>query len=260
MRQMTKMRLLVTAFLGAFIGGNYVLLGRDWPNWVTIPLHVLLSIGILTECAILFFSCFRVKPMGNGELCYDPENLWWKMMRSFWKGQWPDKIKICKSNWLTYTFISFFLLCIALVVAMIAVVVMLFYSLYVDPWITLACMGVILAVGLICRFCEYLSDRSEIVDRVFSVLGIGLFVCFVLFAAVIMPILGLHVEFHLSILEAVGRYLIVIGFIAGVVGLVYAVFRFKFFKGLKNTWFGQYVDKNLCPELVACPLDGKCGQ
>lgn len=260
MRQMTKMRLLVTAFLGAFISGNYLLLGRDWPSWVMIPLHILLSIGILTECAILFFSCFRVKPMDNGELCYDPENFWWKTMKKFYGDHWSDRIKICKSNWLTYGFVTVFLFCFAMASGLLFCIGAIVYGIFADPLsaakIAGMAIGVLTVFAIVSYLGGYWAGKSELTERIFEVV-VGVVVCFILLmGGVFGPVFWIGEHYETSIFGSVGIYFLYILGIVGAVALVYGLF--KVCKSLKNTWLGHYIDENLCPELVACPLEGKC--
>src|SRR6267154_4062910 len=63
------------------------------------------GILLLAAIVIFVFSFVRIKRDG-GELCYDPNNFYWKLMKEAYGNTWGDRVSLCKSYWLTVWLIA----------------------------------------------------------------------------------------------------------------------------------------------------------
>lgn len=120
---MIRMRVILLMVALAFVYGQYWIFTTPMGIFLQISFHALDAAFLLAAAGILFFSFFQIDITPQGELCYNPNNFWWKAMSEFWDGVWKDKNSLCKAYWLTFFLICIWLIAFAIIAAVLALVI-----------------------------------------------------------------------------------------------------------------------------------------
>jgi len=252
--------------------GQYALVQSSPNEVLAVVLHVLGSILLLAAMGIFTLSFIEVGVSPQGELCFNPNNPFWKLMKFVYEGVWKDRNSLCKSYWL----FAFILLFGAFILGVIGVVLYGIVTELIPNTVTVIQEEGILAVvkpvaigigvivaffGIIVLFVN-LALKHLWLKRLLQVLGWIILVTVLFLAFVFGPIHSIQDNQDVTTSEAIPIYLkwvgITLGSIAAAVLLIWAAF--KYLPMLRNTWLGQIIlaiKRNLCPSLVACPIAGK---
>ncbi|MBI2062535.1 MAG: hypothetical protein HYT64_02500 [Candidatus Yanofskybacteria bacterium] len=280
---MNKTRGLLSFVALLTIIGQVFVLHSHLPNDWKFFLHVADGILLLSALTMLLFSFFRVGVTTDGELCYNPDNWYWKTMAWFYdKLSDPysssfsqGKVSLCKSFWMTAGVIF-------VVTGLLVLVGLLTVSLWDAYWkygllkMFYAALGfVVLAaavIGVICglvvgaeKISNKIDDATHNKHRLRNAMAttktvaepLFLFGFFSLFL-VIFPIMIIAVKFKVSFFTAIVYYLVgVTGLVLTIGGAVLLIwFVFKYLPGIiGNTVLGQFLSakkKQFCPTLTRC--------
>lgn len=274
MSSLAKLRLNLFAIIALCGYGAYIIQGLDHQNIVVffdtylnfevradkiiILAYILDSTLLLAAVNILFFSCFKIHIAPDGRFCYDPNNPYWKFMRSLYTSWWGEKISLCRSFWITVH-------CELVILLVIAVC----YTAYdFIMWATGQTFSELLNVGkifaiagaFIALFSLTIFYLGKLTDRFpwmkyvwYCGAGAGLVGLFV-----VLPIFVMLDEGFL-LRAAILTYLKWAGMIGGtgvaVFGLVWTAFRY--IPALRNTWLGLTLltlKSKACLTLYECPV------
>ena len=258
---MLRTRAILLALSAALSYGQYVLLESNLNEGLRYVLHGAGVILSLAAISILLFSFVRIGRTADGQPCFDPLNPYWKLMREFFGETWGDRIRLCKSYWLTVMFIS---LCVA-VLAIVAAVVLgsgwtILQAVKVPgkvPLVLGIVVGIVVASMGLVAFGTWLTEKFPKIKYLWGTLGVALAVAFL----VIMPIGTIRNNRDVSVATASSIYMVwLVGIVAAIGAVVFLIWAvFKYLPVLKNTWLGQLfgaIIGQFCPTLVACP----CGK
>ena len=229
-------------------------------------LHIVLDILLLATASILIFSFFRVDVMPDGQLCYNPNNPYWKLMKYFYSQSFKSRISLCKAYWATVGLLTLGAVILLIFGALLTIVGTLSYTVYdaaynlnKDSAVGLGLLGImILCIFIIGGVCKLLGWFEEKLPW-FEYVNVALRIIILFAVGVALPIYAIHAYYVISYGAAALVYLKLVGLgtvtIAGVVFLIWAAF--KYFPIFKNTWVGyilRLAKKELCPQLIACPV------
>lgn len=264
------MRVILLALV-AFLGyGQYWLLESNFKNQaLPIILHIVGTILWIAAASILFFSFLRVGTTSDGQLCFNPNNPYWKLMRKFWGDAWGDRISLCKSYWLTVAFVAASSYISAMAGVMLYGLTKLAFEIAKAPAkfgkearASVPALGwfVVIAVllVLVVLFCIWATKKLPALKYLwYGILGV-----FVAGMLVAFPIFLIVDYQRITVSAASLIYLKWAGIVVGVMALAALVIvaAFKYLPAIRNTWLGQLLkaaEGELCPILVACPLP--CG-
>lgn len=266
---MNKMRAIVFMFLCLLGYGYYFLLSHELnPVALKVGLYSVMGIFSSAFVIILLSSFFRIKKSPNGILCYDPQNLYWRVMKSIWANRWDTKVSLCKMFWLTIAAILGGLMYIVVV----AVCIVFIGALGVGGYFLLKyasvlnvmfwSLGIVSGLGILAviSYLVYLWMRT-FSFKTREMIGIIASVVFLGFALVGLPI-GVIIENGHSLSQAIFLYLkwtsIIVGVLVGTCFLI--AYAIKYIPMLKDTFLGivyTAIKTKTCPILYECSFEGK---
>ncbi len=279
---MNKMRGLLLFVALLTITGQIIILNTHLHSVWRFVLHVGDGILLISALIMLMFSFFRVGITASGELCYNPDNWYWKTIAWFYDvldvstnpfGR--GKVSLCTAFWLT-------VLAISMVVASLGGTVLIsntLWELYLKFGllkIILVTLGTIAVLALFVgglygtitatdkishKFYQVVTDKPRLrnaVEAIGNVLQILFLIGILFLFLVILPIMAIMDSFKVSLHTAIIYYLIgVAGLsltIGGVILLIW--FLFKYLPRIaSNTVLGQFLlakKKDFCPTLTRC--------
>lgn len=215
------------------------------------------AILFLAAVIVCGFSFVRIKRVG-GELCYDPSNPYWRLMKWSYGKEWGDRVSLCKSYWLTVWLLGGpSVVVVSLTCFAVFVVPEIYHEICKDPYeagkSALLAIGGIGALTTVVGFCAWLTSKASWLGYVWASVGVVMAVG----SLVVLPIGTIAHDRQITISSASGIYSewvsLIIGCGALLALLIWAAFRF--IPWLAHTWLGQMLgvlkDK-ICPTLVAC--------
>ncbi len=280
---MNKTRGLLSLVALLTIAVQVFILHSHLSNVWRFTLHVADGIPLFSALTMLLFSFFRVGVMADGELCYNPDNWYWKTMAWFYDPLYfplsspfeRGKVSLCKAFWLTVFAI--------LIIIGLSVLAFVLVSLIWDAYLKFGLLKMILTVVLIAtgvaallgacyglsvgedkiknKYYQAVADRPRLRnaaettgDILMPIIAIG-----VLFSlTVVMPILVIMDIAKVPLYTAIVYYLVGVAGLALTVGgaafLIWLIFKYLP-RIIGNTVLGQFLaakKKRFCPTLTRC--------
>lgn len=263
---LVRMRLILGVLSGILIYGQKFLaelmqvasVGREHTDFRP-ELQALDGVLLLAALTIFIFSFVRISRVGN-DLCYDPGNPYWKLMKGLYGDSWKDSMSLCKSYWMTVwmIFLPAVLVTLLSLFAIFAIPAML-HDLAgrtwqeIFMWIGIFTGTAIVGVGLV-FLIGWMAEKLKWFKHMVSALLIAGMVV----STIAIQIYSIHQERKIAIASAAWIYSGWAGSIVGCAGL--AIFliwaAFKFLPSLANSWIGRIFaafKEKMCPVLIACP-------
>lgn len=278
---MNKTRGLLLLVTLLTLAGQILILHSHLHNNLQFTLHVADGILLLSALTMLLFSFFRVGVTACGDLCYNPDNWYWKTMKEFSDSLYAPysspfdrgEVSLCKAFWLT-------VFAVFMVIVLSALAVSLFILLWDVYWkfgllkIILFAFGIVAFIGVIIgivfasekvkvQYDQIVDDKPRLrnaMETIGNILGVLLFIDLIFFIVVVVPVIIIMEKAKVSLYVAVIYYLIgVFGLtltIGGAWLLIWGTFWYlpRVMRGSVLEQFLSAKKKQFCPTLVACKL------
>lgn len=282
---MNKTRGLLSLVALLTIIGQVFVFNSHLANGWKFLLHVSDGILLLSALTMLLFSFFRVGITASGEICYNPDNWYWKTMKGFSdflyspysSPFYQGKVSLCKAFWLTV--IAGFMVTIFLMFA-VGFIVLLWHIYWKFGLLKIIFtgLGIVAFTGVIIgtivgtvfiskkievQYCQIVDDKPRLRNAMEIIRSILLnFVLFglIFFMIVVMPIIVIMEEAKVSLYIAIIYYAVGIVGLALTIGgaclLIWSIFSYLP-KVMRGSMLGQFLSakkKQFCPTLVACSV------
>lgn len=261
---MKKMRIILGFWTVIFLSMHYhyftMMSNYSVIHPVLILKQALISILSISSLAILISTLFRIDVNLDGQLCYNPKNIYWKTLSAF--ADIGPQIKLCKMYWITafivtITYLAILIICVFIWILKLIVVSLFTWSLSPELFnllfITVVAMIVVSFVFLFIYIQKkYKSKSMTILLSFLTVIFFG-FGIYVIFKTFLIPSFFFLYELFTSpnIIVMIGSIL----FFSMIVSYLLIKLALKFIPELKNTILGRIYysgEAGLCPTVYAC--------
>ncbi|PIR69368.1 MAG: hypothetical protein COU47_03290 [Candidatus Niyogibacteria bacterium CG10_big_fil_rev_8_21_14_0_10_46_36] len=250
------------SFIMAVLGvGSFWVIDVSWGALFVFGLLGIMTLLFVSAFIIFVSSFMQVGMLPNGQLCYNPNNWYWRVMDSIWGNGWGDTVSLCKAYWRTVETIILGMLVAVIAAFLIGVVPAIVYAFIKDARSSLMVTGGVIGalsfiIGMIWLDNKY-SWFGYVWKTVVALILFGLLVVFpsmeimqergILF----WPALLVYLKYAgLIVGSVVAAIAVIVGCVAGA---IYAT------PALRNSvvWQGySFVKEETCPILVSCPTAG----
>lgn len=255
---MIRTRVMLFALASALGYGQYLVFQSDFSAFPRILLHVVFSTLWISAITIFSFSFMRTAKNPDGQLGFNPENPFWRIMSRTGIYGWGNRVSLCKAykdTFLTFVLFELFVLAVGLFVFSLIMLVIGFIK---DPIASLGLLLVgITSLGLFIGYMLFSSRMHDKFSR-FKYLENSFFAALII-TAIIFLLSAYFVEFrNTSVGAAIIIAAAILAVFAAVVGVAAMIVKWAFRRlpVLRDTWISQVLGTAkdwFCPTLVALP-------